>query len=96
MGYYLIAALYAVNTFLLVGIAGSLVKLLKHLKQEEDLNGEWDIMLKNRQISNPKIRSPNYPELNSTNSIESKNQNWDGLPRVERNWDGIPNQGTFE
>jgi hypothetical protein len=82
---YALIALTAVNSLLLIGIAGSLAKLIRYNQVEQDSKEEWEEILKSRRNLDKQKRSPNYSE---TSMVAS---NWDGI-QSGRNWDGIPNR----
>lgn len=77
---YTIIALTALNSILLIGIAGSLTKLINYIQSEQDSKQEWAEIIKSRK--NAHSRLPNY-----TDSLVP--QNWDGIPKNSRNWDGV-------
>jgi len=65
----------------LIGIAGSLAKVIKYIKFEEIKKESWNEMIRNRINSNYQNRSSNYTD-----------PNWDGLSKNSQNWDGLPKQ----
>lgn len=77
---YTLIAITALNSLLLIGIAGSLAKLIKYVQTEQDSKQEWAEIIRSRKNLQP--RPPNY-----TDSFVP--QNWDGIPKNSRNWDGI-------
>ena len=85
---YIITSILILNSFLLIGIAGSIAKLLKYFQGIESSKEEWDEIVKERRVFDPQTRMPNYTEINPP--AKEQSQNWDGIPVTTRNWDGIP------
>lgn len=84
--------LLILNTIFLIGIAGSVAKILKYLQGTEDEKDDWAGIIRNRRVLDSQTRPPNYADPSQINSMDDRTQNWDGIPRTSRNWDGIPNQ----
>ena len=59
---YALIALTAINSLLLIGIAGSLAKLIRYNQVEQDSKEEWEEILKSRRNLDKQKRSPNYSE----------------------------------
>lgn len=84
LGLLLIAQLF--NTLLLIGVAGSLAKLISFLRDDEDEampSHERRVLVHNRQ--------PTYADefMRGPAEVEERPRHWDGIPRGP-NWDGIP------
>lgn len=75
---YIIIGFLTVNSLLLLGIAGSLAKLIKYTQLSNFQKNEWTRIIRAKKGS-------------VDNSANYTNQgNWDGIP-VDKNWDGVPN-----
>lgn len=81
------------NTLLLIGIAGSMAKLLKHLQGDqegEDERARWIRIMKQRKTrSAQEGNDMNYADIAARLEPSNRTANWDGIPRSP-NWDGIP------
>jgi hypothetical protein len=84
------------NTFLLIGIARFLVKLVKYIgPEEEDDREKWSKIIRQRRILQmQEANQATYADtvgLKAVQEAEARGpRGWDGIPRVNRNWDGIP------
>ena len=87
---YLENLVYFVIVLSLIGIAGSLAKLIKYTYEEKETKG-WSQILQSRRNANDQGRPFNYVDLqDSVKVANSKESNWDGIPKIVRNWDGVP------
>ena len=87
---YFVIVLSSINFFVLLGIAGSLAKLIKYTYEEKETKG-WSQILQSRRNANDQGRPFNYVDLqDSVKVANSKESNWDGIPKIVRNWDGVP------
>ena len=86
---YLMVTLTVINSLLLIGIAGSLSKMIRYDQNNDQSNEyskkEWSEIIKNRRNLDKQMRAPNYSD---TSMITP---NWDGMQK-SRNWDGIPSK----
>lgn len=78
---YFLVIICVLNTLLLIGVAGSIAKIIAHIRGEAGAKEEWAQAIKQRQILDKQSRQPNYTE---TEMIP----NWDGIPKTS-NWDGV-------
>jgi hypothetical protein len=78
---YFVAAFCVLNTLLLIGIAGSVAKIILFIKGESDTKEEWAQAIRQKQLANTSSRIPNYTDT-------ERPPNWDGIPK-NPNWDGI-------
>ena len=78
---YVALGISITNLFLLIGIAGSLAKMIRYVQQSESSKNNWEKLLKNKQ-SGSTTRQPDYTDTD-------RSPNWDGIP-VSKNWDGVP------
>lgn len=87
---YIILGVVLINTLFLIGIAGSVAKLISYNQGEQSTRDEWTQIIKNRQTLDSQNRPPNYgdPQLIS----EDVPAHWDGIPKISRNWDGLPSE----
>lgn len=74
---YVIVGFLAVNSLLLIGVAGSLAKLIRYVRSSDSQKDQW-MRIINMKKTNPDNRSGS-----------SDRSNWDGIP-MGKNWDGIP------
>jgi hypothetical protein len=85
----LILCLTLLNTFLLVAVAGSVAKVVKHLSEKGALEPI-------QKASSRERRQLTYADtylLPQPQEMEdNRPRNWDGIPRDRRNWDGIPQE----
>jgi hypothetical protein len=79
---YVTLGFCVLNFILLIGIAGSVAKLLKSIEEPVKPSVE-------RESVDSSRRPPNYAELAISNPQLSQ-ANWDGMKLIPRNWDGIP------
>jgi len=87
--------LTAINTFLTIGIAGSVVRLIKSLTEEEGqqpvTRRGWSKIVKERRAAEIPNRSRNYADSVIENSSETTpGIHWDGMSPRRKNWDGVP------
>lgn len=96
VGIAVLMLLFLFNTMLLIGIAGSLAKLIKYFNGEEKSDRErWAKIIRDRRILH--MQEANQATYADTvgfqqyarNHRELEPRNWDGIPR-RPNWDGIP------
>lgn len=71
---YILLFFSIINTIFLIGVAGSLIKIISYFRINQNLiQKNWDSIIKKRKL-----------DISS-----QKNEiNWDGIPK-DRNWDGI-------
>ena len=83
LGLVLLAQLF--NTLLLIGVAGTLAKLISFLRQEED-----EAMPSHERRVLVHSRQPTYADdfMRGPAEVEQA-RHWDGIPRGP-NWDGLP------
>jgi hypothetical protein len=87
---YFVIFVCAINFLVLIGIAGSLTKLIKYTYEEKETKG-WSQILQSRRNANDQGRPFNYVDLqDSVKVANGKESNWDGIPKIMRNWDGVP------
>lgn len=82
-------ALLLFNTVLLIGIAGSLAKVIKSIRGEEITDDlQWARILKSRKALQMKQgNNASYADMQMAEPFP----NWDGIPKADsRNWDGFP------
>jgi hypothetical protein len=91
---YVVVGILALNTLLLIGIAGSIAKLIRYTQGDDSSSGEWSEIIRSRRALNTRVREPNYTETLPIAPLDDRSPNWDGLPRENRNWDGIPRQNS--
>lgn len=77
---YAILGFLVINFLLLVGIAGSLAKIIKHFQSLDSQKDEWMRIVQSKKTSSEVVK--NYSDIQN-------NANWDGIP-VAKNWDGVP------
>lgn len=65
---YVLVALSAINSLLLIGIAGSLAKMIKYLQNDQNSKQDWAQIIQNRKVQ-------------STQSSTTVPQNWDGVQK---------------
>lgn len=76
---YAILVVLSINSFLLIGIAGSLAKLIGYLKSGEIKRNDWQRIIQAKKDF--KVDTKNYTDYQDS-------PNWDGIP-VNKNWDGV-------
>jgi hypothetical protein len=76
---YATLVILSINSFLLIGIAGSLAKLIGYLKSGEIQKNDWQRIIQAKKDF--KVDTKNYTDY-------PDNSNWDGIP-VNKNWDGV-------
>lgn len=83
------------NTFLLIGIARFLVKLVKYVGPEEkDERQQWAKIIRQRRVlQTQEGNSVTYADTAALQQTPERDasgpRGWDGIPRG-KNWDGIP------
>jgi hypothetical protein len=87
---YVVLCVSILNLLLLIGIAGSVAKILNYLRNEENEKAEWAEVIRSRRVFDSQNRSPNYSDPAFSGPSDERAQNWDGMPRTNRNWDGLP------
>lgn len=86
----LLTLLLVVNTIILIGIAGTLAKMVRYLSGDTGRKDQWEKIIRDRKSLDTQGRLPNYTETKSLSPLlDDDRPNWDGMPRG-RNWDGIP------
>ena len=63
----------------MIGVAGSLAKLIGYLRSSDAQKSDWQRIIKSKRDF--KLDTKNYTDYQD-------NANWDGIP-VNKNWDGI-------
>jgi len=73
---YILLFISIINTIFLIGIAGSLIKIISYFRTNQNfIQKNWDNLIKKRKLD----------------ILDQNNEtNWDGIPK-NRNWDGIEN-----
>lgn len=91
----LITILVIFDTFLLIGIARFLVKLVKYVSPEEvDQRQQWASIIRKRRTLQTREGNPmSYAEVAGLQPAPTppapEVRGWDGIPKG-RNWDGLP------
>jgi hypothetical protein len=76
---YAILTFLVINSILLIGIAGSLTKIIKYLQSTNVQKDEWVRIMRSKKNNSDAIK--NYVDT-------QENINWDGIP-IGKNWDGV-------
>lgn len=89
-----VVLLLVFNTILLVGVAGTLTKMVRAQRGEDAGDrGQWANILRSRRVLAG--RSGNDATYSDTAVMHPPPPSdslryWDGIPKGGRNWDGIP------
>lgn len=93
----IVIAMTLLNMLFVIGIAGSLAKLIKYVSIEEQMVGraKWANIIRGRRTQQMQEgNSPSYADTLAMSPIpEDINdgpRGWDGIARSNRNWDGLP------
>lgn len=85
------------DTLLIIGIAGSLARLIKSMSSEDQLDDRtgWNKIMRGRRTTEMQEgNSPSYADNLAMSpippDIEATSRGWDGIHRVSKNWDGLP------
>jgi hypothetical protein len=78
------------NTLLLIGIAGTLSKLVRFDRESANDMDQWSKIIRQRLSS--RSREGNEATYADTSLMISSDgsKNWDGISK-SKNWDGLPN-----
>ncbi len=87
-----LTAIVLFNTVLLIGIAGSLAKMIRSNRGEEDNDHQqWSRMIRSRRVLHARQgNDASYADMAAMQAAPEPTRAWDGIPKSSKNWDGIP------